>query len=138
MPRASVQSRGNSLQKPDVAFHEIEGSELVARLPPHLLENHVARFAFELGYAKEDQPDKMLSRVDVLIARDFLAGDAMNVQLFGEFALERLRQRFAAFHFPTRELPFQRMGLPRFTLADEDPAFPLDDPRNDLQHPDRK
>jgi hypothetical protein len=27
------------------------------------------------------------------------------------------------------------MGLPRFTLADEDPAFPLDDPRYDLQHP---
>src|ERR1035438_346190 len=125
MPRASVQSGRDSLQKPDVAFHEIEGSELGARRPPHLLENHVAGFAFELGYSKEDQADGVFSRVGVLIVCDFLAADAMDIQLFGEFALERLRQRFAAFHFPTRELPFQGMGLPRFTLADEEPACPI-------------
>ena len=50
-------------------------------------------------------------------------------------ALESLRQALILLHLPTRELPFQRMGLHRLAPADENSAFTLDNSRHHLQHP---
>src|SRR5438093_2089168 len=117
-----------------IAFQEIELCQLPGRRPQHLMKNQVGRLALEFLHPEENQPDRILAGISVLVARDFPPASAGNPELLFEFTPERLLRCFARLDFPAGKLPLERMRLLRHPAANQDLSLAHDDRSHHLNH----
>ena len=117
-----------------VAFDKIELRKLRRWGPAHFVKHKVPRFASERFYAKENQQDRTFARIDVLVARNLRADGIADAEFFVQLAGQSLFGGFPQFHFASRELPFQWVGLPGLAPADENFPGALDKGGHHLNH----
>src|SRR5439155_2349696 len=111
-PVVPVFRRGPPLGRPEdpdqisVSGRELEGRELFARHPPHLLPDERPRLSDQIA-ADEVQLDAPL-RICMRRGEYFLADARANVELLAQLALETRRQRFAGLALAAGKFPVAR------------------------------
>src|SRR5450631_3076146 len=135
--RLMVVAIGTSINAVDefaIAGHEIQAGELEFGLPAQIVKDQVLRLTEELIHAEEDQLNRVLRGIGVVIARDELAGGAGDAEFLFELARQGLLRGLAGLDLAAGELPFQRMGLPGRTLSHQNFVLALQYRRHHLDH----
>lgn len=119
---------GEVADKAAVGGQEIVVGELFELDPLELVEDLVLEFAFEGWDGEELQIDGSAVAVVVADMGDMRADGGTNAEFFLKFAGEGLFGGFAVLDFAARELPLEGHGLVGPPLADQNQAFPNQQP----------
>lgn len=120
---------GETSNKVEIAFKEIEFRESAEVSPADLLEHLGLRLAAEDSNQEEQDMDAAAAWVIVFIAGQFGSHFGFDVQLLAELANERLLRRFAGLDFAAGKLPFQRVAIGFPSLAQQHASAAMDDRR---------
>jgi hypothetical protein len=95
--------------------------------PLDLLVNLLPDLTGEIRNREKQEMNAASARVFVFIPREFASYAGFDLQLFPQFANERLLRRFARFYLPSREFPFQWVTVGAPALSNQDLTVPVDD-----------
>jgi hypothetical protein len=100
-----------------------------------LFKRQILDFAAWQAGGEENQLDGLAQLgISVVRAVDFPADSRFCAELFFEFALERLRERFAGLRFSARKLPHEAERVIPSALADKQLAAGFDQSCHDRNH----